>query len=32
VQDGRMDALFGEPRLAAIYDLVEGEQRGDLDH
>ena len=25
------DALFGEPRLAAIYDLVEGE-RGDLDH
>jgi SAM-dependent methyltransferase len=27
-----MDALFGEPRLAAIYDLVEGEQRGDLDH
>jgi SAM-dependent methyltransferase len=30
--DGRAaDALFGEPRLAAIYDLVEGE-RGDLDH
>ncbi len=30
--DGRVaDALFGEPRLAAIYDLVEGE-RGDLDH
>jgi SAM-dependent methyltransferase len=27
-----MDALFGEPRLAAIYDLVEGERRGDLDH
>ena len=27
-----MDALFGEPRLSAIYDLVEGEQRGDLDH
>jgi 2-polyprenyl-3-methyl-5-hydroxy-6-metoxy-1,4-benzoquinol methylase len=26
------DALFGEPRLAAIYDLVEGERRGDLDH
>ena len=26
-----MDAVFGEPRLAAIYDLVEGE-RGDLDH
>jgi SAM-dependent methyltransferase len=25
------DALFGEPRLAAIYDLIEGE-RGDLDH
>jgi SAM-dependent methyltransferase len=25
------DALFGEPRLAVIYDLVEGE-RGDLDH
>jgi hypothetical protein len=21
------DALFGEPRLAAIYDLVEGERR-----
>jgi SAM-dependent methyltransferase len=30
---GRMaDALFGEPRLAAIYDAVEGEQRADLDH
>src|SRR5207245_582802 len=28
VQDGPMaDALFGEPRLAAIYDLVEGERR-----
>ena len=27
-----MDALFGEPRLAAIYDLVEGERRVDLDH
>ena len=27
-----MDALFGEPRLAAIYDLVEGGRRGDLDH
>jgi 2-polyprenyl-3-methyl-5-hydroxy-6-metoxy-1,4-benzoquinol methylase len=26
------DALFGEPRLAAIYDAVEGERRGDLDH
>jgi SAM-dependent methyltransferase len=26
------DALFGEPRLAAIYDLVEGERREDLDH
>ncbi len=26
------DALFGEPRLAAIYDLVEGERRVDLDH
>lgn len=26
------DALFGEPRLAAIYDAVEGEQRVDLDH
>jgi ubiquinone/menaquinone biosynthesis C-methylase UbiE len=25
------DALFGEPRLATIYDLVEGERR-DLDH
>ena len=25
------DALFGEPRLAAIYDLVEGDRR-DLDH
>jgi cyclopropane fatty-acyl-phospholipid synthase-like methyltransferase len=25
------DALFDEPRLAAIYDLVEGERR-DLDH
>ena len=25
------DAVFGEPRLAAIYDLVEGD-RGDLDH
>jgi SAM-dependent methyltransferase len=29
---GVADALFGEPRLAAIYDLVEGERRGDLDH
>jgi SAM-dependent methyltransferase len=27
-----VDALFGEPRLAAIYDAVEGERRGDLDH
>jgi SAM-dependent methyltransferase len=26
------DALFGEPRLAAIYDAVEGERRVDLDH
>jgi SAM-dependent methyltransferase len=26
------DALFGEPRLAAIYDVVEGERRKDLDH
>ncbi len=26
------DALFGEPRLAAIYDVVEGERREDLDH
>ena len=26
------DALFGEPRLAAIYDVVEGERRVDLDH
>jgi len=26
------DAVFGEPRLAAIYDLVEGERRVDLDH
>jgi SAM-dependent methyltransferase len=26
------DALFGEPRLAAIYDAVEGEWRRDLDH
>src|SRR5437763_7114001 len=26
------DALFGEPRLAAIYDAVEGERRADLDH
>jgi 2-polyprenyl-3-methyl-5-hydroxy-6-metoxy-1,4-benzoquinol methylase len=26
------DALFGEPRLAAIYDMVEGERRVDLDH
>ncbi len=25
------DALFDEPRLAAIYDLVEGDRR-DLDH
>ena len=24
MHDGLMDALFGEPRLAAIYDLVEG--------
>jgi len=33
VQDGLMDALFGEPRLAAIYDhMVGGERRGDLDH
>jgi SAM-dependent methyltransferase len=26
------DALFGEPRLTAIYDAVEGERRVDLDH
>src|SRR5690242_20727954 len=26
------DAVFGEPRLAAIYDAVEGERRADLDH
>jgi SAM-dependent methyltransferase len=26
------DAVFGEPRLAAIYDAVEGERRVDLDH
>jgi SAM-dependent methyltransferase len=26
------DAVFGEPRLAAIYDAFEGERRADLDH
>jgi SAM-dependent methyltransferase len=26
------DAVFGEPRLAAIYDAFEGERRVDLDH
>ena len=26
------DAVFGEPRLAAIYDAMEGERREDLDH
>jgi hypothetical protein len=26
------DAVFGEPRLAAVYDAVEGERRVDLDH